>query len=150
MPAEFHLLLVEDSPSDVLIIRRALAEAGFSHRLTTLGDGASAMAYLDRLSDPSCPVHQVPDLVLLDLNLPGPDGGQVLLRIKGDPILRTIPVVVLTTSGRDEDVWRSYNAGANTYLQKPVDFEHYRDLAQILRNYWEQLATRPPRRPPER
>ncbi|QDV37482.1 response regulator [Tautonia plasticadhaerens] len=149
MPVEFHILLVEDSPSDVLIIRRALAEAGFTHRLSILGDGASAMACLDRLADPSTPADQVPDLVLLDLNLPGPDGGQLLLRIKTDTVLRTIPVVVLTTSGRDEDVWRSYHSGANTFVQKPADFQNYRELALTLRRYWEQLATRPPRRPPE-
>jgi chemotaxis family two-component system response regulator Rcp1 len=148
MPAEFHILLVEDSPSDVLIIRRALGEIGFPHLLTTLSDGASAMDHLDRLSDPSCPSEVVPDLVLLDLNLPGPDGGQLLRRLKGDPILRVIPVVVLTTSGRDKDVWQSYQAGANTFVQKPASFEHYRELALTVRNYWEQLATRPPRRPP--
>ena len=148
MPAEFHILLVEDSPSDVLIIRRALGEAGFPHRLSILSDGESAMAHLDHLADPSCPAEQVPDLVLLDLNLPGPDGAQVLSRLKDDPILRPIPVVVLTTSGRDEDVWLSYQAGANTYVQKPADFEGYRGLTASLRNYWYQTAIRPPRRPP--
>ena len=70
-------------------------------------------------------------------------------RLKSDPMLRAIPVVVLTTSGRDEDVWRSYQAGANTFVQKPADFERYRELAATLRRYWEETATRPPHRPPE-
>ena len=148
MSARFHILLVEDSPSDVLIIGRALREAGFDHLLTTLADGAAALDHLDQLSDPNCPADRVPDLVLLDLNLPGPDGGQVLARLKSDPILRAIPVVVLTTSGRDEDVWQSYQSGANTYVQKPADYGDYRDLVATFRRYWQQLATRPPRRPP--
>lgn len=148
MSAEFHLLLIEDSPSDVLIFRRALSSTGFRHRLTVLSDGESAMDYFDRLSLPSRPIELVPDLVLLDLNLPGPDGSQILSRMKGDPLLRSIPVIVMTTSGRDEDVWRSYQAGANTFVQKPADFERFRELAESIRRYWEQTATRPPRHPP--
>jgi CheY-like chemotaxis protein len=149
MSDEFHLLVVEDSPSDVLILRRALAGAGFRHRLTVLPDGEAAMAYLDRISDGSCPLELVPDLVLLDLNLPGPDGSQILARIKGDPLLRPIPVIVMTTSDRVEEVWKSYQAGANTFFQKPADFDRFLQLASSIRHYWEQSAMRPPRRPPE-
>ncbi|MEW4566660.1 response regulator [Tautonia sp. JC769] len=148
MSAEFHLLLVEDSPPDVLILRRALADAGFRHRMTVLSDGEEAMTYLDRLGDPSCPTDLIPDLVLLDLNLPGPSGSEILARLKTDPILRTIPVVVMTTSGRDEDVWQSYQAGANSFIQKPGDFQRFRELASSFRRYWEETAIRPPRRPP--
>ncbi|WP_169979453.1 response regulator [Tautonia rosea] len=148
MSAEFHLLLVEDSSPDVLILRRALADVGFRHRLTVLSDGGSAMAYLDRLSVPSCSPDLIPDLVLLDLNLPGPSGSQILARLKSDPLLRAIPVVVMTTSSRDEDVWRSYQAGANTFIQKPGDFQRFRELAASFRRYWEETAIRPPRRPP--
>lgn len=148
MSAEFHLLLIEDSPSDVLIFRRALTSSGFRHRLSVLSDGIAAMDYLDRLCLPSRPVEIVPDLVLLDLNLPGPNGEQILSRMKGDPRLRSIPVIVMTTSGRDEDVWRSYQAGANTFVQKPADFERFRDLAESIRRYWDQTATRPPHSPP--
>jgi chemotaxis family two-component system response regulator Rcp1 len=148
MSAEFHLLLVEDSSPDVLILRRALADVGFRHRLTVLSDGEAAMTYLDRLGDISCSTDLIPDLVLLDLNLPGPSGSQILARLKNDPLLRTIPVVVMTTSGRDEDVWQSYQAGANTFIQKPGDFQRFRELAASFRRYWEETAIRPPRRPP--
>ncbi|RUL89352.1 response regulator [Tautonia sociabilis] len=148
MPHEFHILLIDDSPSDVLILRRALAELPIVLRLSTLADGVSAMVHLDRLSNPSTPADQVPDLVLLDLNLPGPDGAEILSRFKSDPLLRAVPVVVLTTSGRDIDVWRSYQAGANTFVQKPADFAGYRTLAETIGRYWERTATRPPRRPP--
>lgn len=148
MPAEFHILLVEDSAADVVIIGRALREAGFAHRLTVVDDGDDALAMADRLADPSCPAAEVPDLVLLDLNLPGPDGAQVLDRFKGDPLLRAIPVVVLTTSGRDVDVWRSYQGGANSYIQKPAEYPTYREFIATLRRYWQQTASRPPRRPP--
>ena len=148
MPDDFHILLVEDSPSDVLIIGRALHDAGFSHRMTVLTDGDAAMAHLDRLVGPGRDVEDWPDLVLLDLNLPGPDGSAVLARWKSEPSLRVVPVVVLTTSDRDEDVRRSYLDGANTFVQKPDDFEGYRDFAEALRHYWRDSAIRPSRRPP--
>ena len=148
MPDEFHILLVEDSPSDVLIIGRALDLAGFSHRMTVISDGDAAMAHLEHLSKPGRGSEELPDLVLLDLNLPGPDGAAVLARWKADPTLRVVPVVVLTTSDRIEDVWQSYHAGANTYVQKPDDFDGYHAFAESLRRYWRDSAIRPSRRPP--
>src|SRR5947209_3944674 len=108
MPPEFHILLVEDSPADAKIIARALIEAKIRHRLTVLRDGRQALDYLARLQDPETPADDHPDLVLLDLNLPGLDGCQVLSRIKTNPILRPIPVVVLSTSRREEDVLQTY------------------------------------------
>jgi CheY-like chemotaxis protein len=117
MQADFHILLIEDSPADVVIIERALKEGHVAHRLT----------------------------VLRDLNLPGPDGYQVLCRLKSDPDLRSIPVVVLTTSGREEDILQTYRAGANTYIQKPSEYPQYREMVQTLRKYWNDIALRPPR-----
>ena len=96
--SEFHILLIEDSRADAKIIERALHEGEISHRLTVIPDGRHALDYLFGLRDePATTVHE-PDLILLDLNLPGIDGCQVLTQIKSDPYLRIIPVIVLTTS----------------------------------------------------
>lgn len=146
MAPEFHILLVDDSPSDVLIIERALREEHIGHRLTVLQDGRAALDYLIRLKDPATPPDLDPDLVLLDLNLPGLDGCQVLGAIKGDPELRSIPVVILTTSGREEDIHQTYAAGANTFIRKPDEYPRYRELVATLRHYWHETALRRPRR----
>jgi CheY-like chemotaxis protein len=146
MSTDFHILLVDDSHSDVLIIERALREEDVGHRLTTLHDGRAALDYLLRLKDDDVPDGHEPDLVLLDLNLPGLDGCQVLTAIKSDPALRMIPVVILTTSGRDEDVLQTYHAGANTFIRKPDEYPRYRELVAVLRQYWHKTALRP-RRP---
>jgi chemotaxis family two-component system response regulator Rcp1 len=147
MSSDFHILLVEDSRPDALIIERALREGNVPHRLTVIPDGQQAIDYLQKLDDPDTPEDAAPDLVLLDLNLPGLDGCQVLSRIKNDPALRTIPVVVLTTSHRDEDVFETYQAGANTYIPKPSEYPRYRDLVATLRQYWCETALRAPRKP---
>lgn len=141
---DFHILLVEDSRADALIIQRALSEAEVEHRLTVLRDGRQALDYLERLRQPLSPPENQPSLVLLDLNLPGLDGCQVLTQIKADPLLRMIPVVVLTTSRREEDVLQTYQSGANTCIQKPAEFSRYRDLVLTLRNYWYDTALRVP------
>jgi chemotaxis family two-component system response regulator Rcp1 len=136
MNTDFHILLVEDSRADAQIIERALREGNIVHRLTVIPDGWQALEYLKRLRQPETPDDAEPDLILLDLNLPGLDGCQVLTRIKNDPALLKIPVVILTTSRRDEDVIQTYQAGANTYIQKRSEFPRYRDLVITLRQYW--------------
>lgn len=148
MRPDFHILLVEDSRTDVKIIERALREGNVEHRLTVISDGRQALEYLVLLRDPDSPEDLEPDLILLDLNLPGIDGCQVLTEIKTDPLLRVIPVVVLTTSRREEDVLQTYHAGANTYIQKPAEYPRYRDLVLTLRQYWHETALRPPRTRP--
>jgi chemotaxis family two-component system response regulator Rcp1 len=149
MRPDFHILLVEDSQADVKIIERALREGSVDHRLTVIRDGRQALDYLLRLQDPGSLNELVPDLILLDLNLPGIDGCQVLSRIKNDPYLRAIPVVILTTSRREEDILQTYQAGANTYIQKPAEYPRYRDLVATLRLYGRDTARGPPRvRPP--
>lgn len=145
MRPDFHILLVEDSLADVRIIERALGEVHVDHRLTVIHDGQLALDFLGDLHDPSTPPDYMPDLILLDLNLPGVDGAQVLAHVKSDPLLRTIPVVVLTTSRRDEDILQSYQAGANTYIEKPSEYPSYRDLVTTLRRYWHETALRIPR-----
>ena len=145
-PSELHILLIEDSRTDAMIIERALREGGVPHRLTVIVDGRHALEYLFALLDEASDPAREPDLILLDLNLPGLDGLQVLGRIKSDPCLRILPVVVLTTSGREEDVTQTYQAGANTYISKPADYPRYREVVAALRAYWLDTALRVPHR----
>jgi two-component system, chemotaxis family, response regulator Rcp1 len=142
--AEFHILLIEDSRADAKIIERALRESEFVHRLTVIADGRLALDYLFDLRDDGFPEDHEPDLILLDLNLPGLDGYQVLTQIKSDPALRMIPVVILTTSHREEDILQTYLAGANTYIPKPAEYPSYCELVATLRHYWMDTALKVP------
>jgi CheY-like chemotaxis protein len=143
-PAEFHILLIEDSRADAKIIERALRESAVAHKLTVIADGRLALDYLFDLKDDSKPADREPHLILLDLNLPGLDGCQVLAQIKSDPCLRMIPVVILTTSHREEDVLKTYLAGANTYIPKPAEYPSYCELVATLRHYWFDTALKVP------
>ncbi len=142
---ELHILLIEDSRTDAMIIERALREEGVPHRLTVCPDGKQALEYLFGLLDESAEPDREPDLVLLDLNLPGIDGHQVLGRIKADTRLRVLPVIVLTTSCREEDVVQTYQAGANTYIPKPAEYARYCEVVSALRTYWLDTALNVPR-----
>jgi chemotaxis family two-component system response regulator Rcp1 len=142
--AEFHILLIEDSRTDAKIIERALRESGVVHHLTVIPDGRLALNYLFDLRDESNATDHEPDLILLDLNLPGLDGCQVLTQIKSDPFLRMIPVVILTTSHREEDILQTYLAGANTYIPKPAEYPSYCELVATLRHYWVDTAIKVP------
>ncbi|MCM3923705.1 response regulator [Frankia sp. AiPs1] len=123
MPAtavrSFRILLVEDDPGDTLMVTEALTDRGFDHELHVAADGVEAMRFLRKAGAPR------PDLILLDLNMPRMDGREVLMSIKEDPALLTIPVVVLTTSDAPTDVLRSYSLHANAYVTKPVDFDAF-------------------------
>jgi CheY-like chemotaxis protein len=138
-------MLIEDSRADAKIIERALRESDVSHRLTVIPDGKHALDYLFSLRDDALHTEREPDLILLDLNLPGLDGCQVLSRIKSDPFLRMIPVVILTTSNREEDILQTYLAGANTYITKPDEYPRYRELVATLEHYWVNTALKVPR-----
>jgi CheY-like chemotaxis protein len=144
--SEFHILLIEDSRSDAKIIERALREGEVAHRLTVIPDGRHALNFLFGLRDQTVSSSDEPNLILLDLNLPGLDGCQVLSQIKTDPYLRIIPVVVLTTSQREEDVLKTYQAGANTFITKPAEYGSYCELVATLRNYWIDTALKAPLR----
>jgi two-component system, chemotaxis family, response regulator Rcp1 len=141
---EFHILLIEDSRADAKIIERALRDSGVAHRLTVIPDGRLALDHLFDLRDERVADNRHPDLILLDLNLPGLDGCQVLTQIKNDPFLRMIPVVILTTSHREEDVLQTYLAGANTYIPKPAEYPSYCELVATLRHYWVDTALKVP------
>jgi CheY-like chemotaxis protein len=136
-----EILLVEDSPDDVLFTREALADADLPHRLSVARDGEEAMAFLRR--EGAHGDAPAPDLILLDLNLPRKDGREVLTEVKADSELREIPIVVLTTSSSDEDIMHSYRSYVNSYIRKPVTFEKFVEAVQAIGRYWFSLVTLP-------
>ena len=136
-----EVLLVEDDPGDVLLIREAFADNKVHNTLTVVDDGEQALAYL-RGEGPYAGAAR-PDLVLLDLNLPRKDGRDVLAEVKADPSLRTIPVVVLTTSEAEEDVLRSYQLHANAYVTKPVDFERFVAIVRQIDDFFVSVVRLP-------
>jgi len=135
------VLLVEDDPGDVVLIEEAFEHNKVRNSLKVVGDGVEAMDYLRSDADR-------PDLVLLDLNLPRKDGREVLAEIKSDPALRSIPVVVLTTSKAEEDILRSYDLHANAYVTKPVDFNRFIEVVRQIDEFFVTVVKLPAHRPP--
>jgi len=142
-PKPIEVLLVEDDPGDVLMTQEALADYKVANRLTVVTNGEDAIAYL-RKQGQFADVA-TPDLVLLDLNLPRRDGREVLRDVKGDPDLRRIPIVVLTTSEAEEDVFASYDLHANAYVRKPVDFEQFVAAVRAIDDFFITVVKLPPR-----
>ncbi len=134
-----EILLVEDSPSDARLTIEALKEAKARNTIEVVVDGESALA---RLRDDE---RRRPDLVLLDLNLPGLDGREVLSEIKSDPRLSIIPVVVLTTSKAEEDVLRTYRLHGNCFITKPVDLNQFIRVVQSIEDFWFSIVRLPPK-----
>ncbi len=137
------VLLVEDDPGDVLLIREAFAEQKVGNALAVVNDGVQAMEYVR--GEGEFAGRERPDLVLLDLNLPRKSGAEVLAEIKSDPRLATIPVIVLTTSEAEEDVLRSYKSHANAYITKPVDFDRFRQIVHKIDDFFVGIVRLPPR-----
>jgi len=129
-----EILLVEDNPGDVRLTREALKEAKVINNLTVLKDGVEALAFLRQQGPYGGAV--IPHLILLDLNLPKKDGREVLAEIKTDEKLKRIPVVVLTTSQDEQDVFKSYNLHANCYVTKPVDLEQFMTVVKSIEDFW--------------
>ena len=136
------VMVVEDSPEDWEATRRALLRGGLANPLVHCSTGDDALSYLFEGDERSTAAK--PALILLDLNLPGTDGREVLARLKNDPELRRVPVVVLTTSADERDVDGCYLAGANSYIQKPVDLAGFRAAMRTLRDYWLDVVMLPP------
>jgi two-component system, chemotaxis family, response regulator Rcp1 len=140
-----NVLLVEDSPGDVRLTREAFREANGAVELHVASDGVEAIAFLRQ--DGAYADAPRPDFILLDLNLPRMDGREVLAQIKADDDLRTIPVVILTTSEADADILKSYELNANAYLRKPVTLEAFERLVKSINDFWLTNVLLPQRRP---
>jgi two-component system, chemotaxis family, response regulator Rcp1 len=139
----FQVLLVEDNPGDVRLTREAFKDAKVHLQLHVVTDGVEAMRFLMREGEYAD--SRRPDMVLLDLNLPRKDGRAVLAEIKGHPTLKTIPVVILTTSAADADIERSYLLHANCYISKPVDLEGFLTVVRSIDDFWLSIVRLPKR-----
>lgn len=137
-----NVLLVEDNPGDVRLTLEALKEGKVRNRLHIASDGIEAMDFLHREGKYSDVPH--PDLILLDLNLPRKDGHEVLAEIKEDPLLRRIPVVVLTGSKAGEDILKTYDLHANCYITKPVDWDQFITVVKSINDFWLAIVKLPP------
>ena len=142
-PRLIEVLLVEDDPGDVLLTREAFEHQKVANRLHIVNNGEDAIAFLHKQGEHADAPD--PDLVLLDLNLPGMHGREVLAAVKEDPKLQTIPVVVLTTSEAEEDVLRSYQLHANAYVTKPVDFDRFMAVVRAIDEFFVSVVRLPTR-----
>ncbi len=136
------ILLVEDNPGDVRLTEEALKEGKVLNKLHIARDGVEAMAFLRRQDKYADAVR--PDLILLDLNLPKKDGREVLAEIKTDEGLKRIPVVILTTSGAEEDIIKTYDYHANCYITKPIDLDQLINVVKSIEDFWLSLVKLPP------
>jgi two-component system, chemotaxis family, response regulator Rcp1 len=136
----FRILIVEDSPSDVRLVREALKESQLPVQVTVARDGVEAMEYL-RQAEVGGAAR--PDLVLLDLNLPRKNGREVLAEVKSSPNLKRIPILVMTSSQADEDIEQAYALNANSYIRKPDDLKDYVHVVRAIEEFWFLTATLP-------
>jgi two-component system, chemotaxis family, response regulator Rcp1 len=134
------ILVVEDSASDVRLIREALKESPIAVQVIVAHDGVEAMDYMHQAE---LGLAVLPDMVLLDLNLPRKNGREVLAEIKGSPHMRQIPVLVMTSSHSDEDIDEVYSLNANCYITKPGDLDEYVNVVRSIENFWFLTATLP-------
>jgi two-component system response regulator len=137
-----EILLVEDSPADVALTQEALQEFKVINRLHVVMDGEAAMDFLHKRG--SYFNAPRPDLILLDLNLPKKDGREVLAEIKEEKYLRSVPVIVLTTSRDEQDVLKAYNLSCNCYITKPVDLRQFIEVVKSIEQFWLAVVTLPP------
>jgi len=138
-PADF--LLVEDNPGDVRLTQEALKNHKVQNNLHVVTDGEEAMDFLRRQGKHKNAPR--PDIILLDLNLPRKDGREVLAEIKSDPDLKTIPVVIITSSEAEQDIVKSYNLNANCYVTKPVDLDQFIKVVQSINDFWLTIVKLP-------
>lgn len=134
------ILLVEDNPDDEMLTLRALEKNNIENRVVVARDGAEALSILSSQTEAGSP----PSLILLDLRLPKLDGIEVLSRLRSDPRTRLVPVVVFTSSDEEQDINRSYNLGATSYIRKPIDFSQYSEAIRQTATYWLRLNIPPP------
>jgi len=140
-PRRMDILLVEDDPGDVELTREGLREATMLVNLHVVDDGEKALKFLRK--EPPYAEAVRPDIVLLDLNMPRKDGKEALREIKGDPALRSIPVVVLTTSEAEADIAACYDLGANCYITKPISFAAFTKVVAMIEEFWFTIVRMP-------
>ena len=139
------VLLVEDNPRDVRLTQRAFEQASVPHELRVVRDGDEALAYLHREGEYEAVDRSPrPDMILLDLNLPRMGGHELMRHVRQDVRFRHVPIVVLTTSGRPDDVRQAYDNGANAYLLKPVEFSRFTEVIGHLASFWLETVELPP------
>ncbi|WNG14328.1 response regulator [Cystobacter fuscus] len=139
------ILMADDDPDDRDFARSAMQESRLANELRFVEDGEELINYLRRLGRYANPKDSPrPGLILLDLNMPRKDGREALREIKSDPVLKNIPIVVLTTSKAEEDILRSYNLGANCFITKPVTFDGLVEVVKVLNRHWLQIVELPP------
>jgi CheY-like chemotaxis protein len=136
-----EILLVEDNPGDVCLTREAMQNARVRNRLHVVSNGAEALEFLRQTGNYDQAPR--PDLILLDLNLPVKNGLEVLREIKSDALLRTIPVVVLTTSQAEQDIVKAYDLNANCYVTKPLDLDQFVDVVRSIEGFWLSIVRLP-------
>ena len=139
-----RILLAEDNANDVELTMTALRENHVANEVTVVRDGAEALDYLFKRNAYAQRAGGNPAVLLLDLKMPKVDGIEVLRQVKGDPQLRTIPVVVLTSSREEQDLVRTYDLGVNAYVVKPVDFLEFVDAVKLLGGFWAVVNEPPP------
>jgi two-component system, chemotaxis family, response regulator Rcp1 len=141
-----EILLVEDNPGDVELVQEALADGGIPHSLSVAGDGVEALEYLR--GEGRYAGALLPDFVLLDLKLPKKGGLEVLAEMKGDDVLRRIPVIVLSSSDAPDDILRAYDLQVSCYVTKPSDLDEFERVMQTIRDFTLTVVKLPPRDPP--
>ncbi len=136
-----RILVVEDNPGDVALMREAIVEGEFHYHLSIAKNGDNAISYLRNLADDTC--SSLPDLILLDLNLPGKNGHEVLQEIKEDSRMKLIPVVILSSSDNERDVSRSYELNANSHVRKPGNLMEFANVLKVIETFWLKTAELP-------
>ena len=142
--SEIHILLVEDNEGDIVLTLEALKEAKLRNKISVVRDGEEALQFLYK--EAKYVSQDSPQLILLDINLPKMDGKEVLNRIKSDPDLKKIPVVILTTSSSEKDILEAYNNHANCYITKPVDLDKFIDVIHTVEDFWISIVQLPNRK----
>jgi len=140
---KIEILLVEDNPADIRLVQEVFKEARINNKMHVTLNGEKAMQLLRRESEYAHVSR--PDLIILDLNLPKKDGKEVLKEIKEDMNLKTIPVIILTTSNAEDDLIETYENNANCYITKPVDLDNFIKVVKTIENFWLSVVKLPPR-----
>jgi CheY-like chemotaxis protein len=140
-PPEYPILLVEDNLDDILITKRAMAKGRIRNKLYIVNDGEEALDFFNKRG--KYEGAPTPTLVLLDLKMPKLDGFEVLKAVKNDENLKSIPIIVLTSSERDKDIDRAYKLGANSYIMKPVNFDNFIETILSIKYYWLTISKVP-------